>query len=93
METYNSLLRDFKKNYFIYIPLSIILQSCIGSVAVFYMSQSPTNASFIFSLAICTITCMAYNASVLAQLKYKITFNLLLLSLVVNIIVITAYLI
>ncbi len=91
MKIYNHLFEDFKKNYYAYIPLSIIFQSCLGSVAVFYISQMAISTNFIIGLSLCTIVCMAYNASVLAQLRYKITFNLLLLSLVVNAIVIGVY--
>lgn len=86
MKLYNNLLLDFKTNYMLYIPLSIILQSCIGSAAVLYVLQNSTKDAFpFFQLTLCVIVTMAYNASVLAQLNYKLVFNLLLFSLLTNI--------
>ncbi len=87
MSYYNFLLSDFKKRFIIYIPLTIILQSCIGSIAAMYILMSSTSDYFpFFQLTLCVILSMLYNASVLAQLHYKWVFNLLLLSLFTNIV-------
>ncbi len=89
MMTYDDFLIDFKKNFLTYIPLSIILQSCIGSVAAMYILMGASIDDFpFFQLGLCVIVSMAYNASIMAQLNKKIVFNLLILSLVVNILLV-----
>ena len=85
MNIYKKYLDDYKSQYMAYIPLSIILQSCIGSVAAMYilMNNDFQLHSYI-QLTLCVIVTMLFNAAVLAQLKYKWSFNILLLSLITN---------
>lgn len=92
MNYYNHLLSDFKRNYMLYIPLSIILQSCIGSIAAMYVLMSSTSGNFpFFQLSLCVVLCMLYNAAVLAQLNCKWVFNILLLSIFVNVMLCIIY--
>ena len=60
MNLYNNLLADFKKNFIMYVPLSIILQSCLGSVSIFYLTQLPYSTSVLIGVTMCTIVCMLY---------------------------------
>lgn len=84
--TYKQYLSDFKSMYLAYIPLGIILQSCIGSVAAMYILINNDYSFFsYFQLTLCVIVTMMFNAAVLAQLPKDTSFKLLLLSLVVNI--------
>ncbi len=92
MNFYKVAFTDFKKNYMLYIPLSIILQSCIGSIAAMYILMSSTPNSFpFFQITLCVMVTMLYNASVLAQVNYKYVFNVLILSLLVNILLSIIY--
>jgi len=86
MKTYMSLFNEFRKDYMIYVPLSIIFQSCLGSIVILYLLQMPYSIALLIKVTLCTILCMAYNASVLAQLKVKWVFNLLLMSVIVNLV-------
>jgi len=94
MKIYYRLLREFKREQTGYSTIAIIGQSCIGSVAamMLLMNHIPTAVKFTF-LFLITIFCMAYNAAVLAQLKTKTTFNILLLSVLFSILTIIANLI
>lgn len=78
---YNNLLAEFKREQTGYAAIAIIGQSCIGSVAAMMLLMNGidqvTNLVLLFLAA---IFCMAFNGAVLAQLKTKITFNLLILS-------------
>ncbi|GGH44140.1 membrane protein [Mangrovimonas yunxiaonensis] len=86
MELYNKLYTDFRQNYTMNIALTIILQSCIGSIAAMYILMNSTQESFqIVQLSLCVIVSMLYNATIFAQLKTKTVFNALILSLVVNV--------
>jgi hypothetical protein len=69
-----------------YIPLTIILQSCIGAIAAMYILINGLDTiSSLVQLFFCVILTSFYNAAILAQLKEKWVFNTLLLSLLVNV--------
>lgn len=91
MKIYNELLSEFKRGQTGYATIAIIGQSCIGSIAAMLVlkSEMPT-AIRLSMLFLVTIFCMAYNSAVLAHLKAKITFNLLIISVVFSIITIAA---
>ncbi len=74
--------------YMAYIPLTIILSSCLGSVAAMIILMQDRSIVQVIELSICVIVCMAFNSSILAQMKAKIIFNLLITSLVLNSIII-----
>lgn len=84
MGIYRKFLQDFKQNYVLMIPLTIILQSCLGSIAAMRILMSGNNYVSFFELTTCVILCMVYNAAILAEMKVKLVFNLLLTTLVVN---------
>ena len=81
---YSKLLKDFREMYMAYIPLMIILSSCLGSVAAMYILMQDRSSMQVIQLTICVIVCMTFNASILAQMKPKLVFNLLITSLVTN---------
>lgn len=94
MRLYNQLLNEFKREQTGYSTIAIIGQSCIGSVAamVVLMHHMP-EAIKLTLLFLVTILCMAYNGAVLARLKTKTTFNLLVLSVIFSILTIVGILI
>lgn len=85
MNLYQNAFQEFKSQYYAYIPLSIILQSCIASVAVMYILINNT-FSFLdyLQLSLCVCFSMAYNATIMAQLKTKFVFNTLVATLLVS---------
>ncbi len=85
MKIYDNLLAEFIRVQTGYASIAIIPQSCIGSVAamLLLMNDMPTVTKLVL-LFLVTIFCMAYNGAVLAQLKSKTTFNLLIISVVFN---------
>ncbi|WP_339710416.1 hypothetical protein [uncultured Kriegella sp.] len=86
---YTNLLAEFKRAQTGYATIAIIGQSCIGSIAAMLLLMSDIQtAAMLTLLFLVTILCMAYNGAVLAQLKPKVVFNLLLLSVSFNILVI-----
>lgn len=91
---YNRLLIEFKKDQLGYSTIAIIGQSCLGSAAamVLLMGSMDMAVKMILLLFV-TIFCMAFNGAVLAQLKPLTTFNLLILSLVFNTLVLCFHLI
>ena len=79
-----ALIDEFNYNRYMYIPLTIIFQSCLGSIAAMMILSQGTNLVSGIELTICVSTCMIYNAALLAQLKSNLTFWLLVVSLLAN---------
>ncbi|MCX7550335.1 hypothetical protein [Xanthomarina sp. F2636L] len=89
MNFLNQYRQDFRQNYILYIPLTIILQSCLGSIAAMFILMNSTSGSFHFlELTLCVIFAMGYNAVVYAQLKNNFIFNVLVATLFVHVILI-----
>jgi hypothetical protein len=94
MKLYKDLLEEFKNGQMGYAAFAIIGQSCIGSVAAMMILMSDlSQVTLLLLLFLVTVLCMAFNGAVLAQLKPKITFNLLVLSVMFSGIVIAIFLI
>ncbi len=91
LKIYNNLFAEFKRQQTGYEAIAIIGQSCLGSVAVMLllMHAMPTEVRMLF-VFLTTILCMAFNGAVLAQLKSKTTFNILLVSVLFSITVIVS---
>jgi len=75
--------QNFKRNYMLMIPLTIVLQSCLGSIAAMF-TLIDKGVYFMGELTLIVILCMAYNAAILAQQKVHFVFKLLVLSLAIN---------
>ncbi|MFB9056546.1 hypothetical protein ACFFU9_07280 [Mariniflexile ostreae] len=88
MKLYDKYLLDFKKDYILYIPLSIILQSCMGSIAAMFITMNHTKPTYFYELILCVTLAMAYNGAVYAQLKMNWIFNLLVITLITDVILI-----
>lgn len=85
MTIYQKGLSDFKQNYILYIPLTIILQSCIGSIAAMLILMNSKPDFHILELSLCVTFAMAYNGIIYAQMKTQWVFNLLIATLLVHV--------
>jgi len=90
--TVHQLLNEYEENFYMYIPLTIILQSCLGSIAAMLILVTGTSIVAFFSLLACVTLCMAYNGALMAGLKKIICFWLLMASLFLNSLLILLYL-
>lgn len=84
MTVYQKGLIDFKQHYTLYIPLSIILQSCMGSIAAMYILMNSTQSFHFFELFLCVTFAMGYNGFIYAQTKIKWVYNLLIATLLMH---------
>lgn len=91
--SYQKMLREFIKGRMGYATIAIIGQSCLGSAAAMFLLMgelaTQTKMTLLFFI---TIFCMAFNGAVLAQLKAKVTFNILILSFLFSTLVILIHL-
>lgn len=77
-----------------YATIAIIGQSCLGSAAAMVLLMGTLDTAIQMTLLFfVTILCMAFNGAVLAQLKPLTTFNLLIMSIVFNTLVVLFHII
>jgi len=84
MKYYKESLDEFKQNYMLYIPLSIIFQSCLGSIATMAILMNVSGNLQIVELGICVSLTMLYNVSILGRFKTNWVLHILIVSIVVN---------
>lgn len=65
--------------------MAVIGQSCLGGAAAMYVLANGTSILQMTQLAIIVLACIFVNTSILAQMKHKIVFNLLILSAVLSV--------
>ncbi|PHS05671.1 MAG: hypothetical protein COA88_11900 [Kordia sp.] len=83
MKYYVKLVEEFEEGYLFLIPITIILQTAIGSVAMMYLLMDNSSTT-LFEMILCVSSSMAYNASILGQAKKKTVFHMLMLTLLIN---------
>ncbi len=81
MNTYQKTLNLFEKGFIGNCTLGVLVQSCMGSIAVMSILMHGTNLAQMLQLFIIVSSCMAFNGAVLSQQKPKIVFNILLFSI------------
>jgi len=65
--------------------MAVIGQSCLGGAAAMYVLSNGTSIFQMIQLAIIVLACIFVNTSILAQMKHKVVFNLLILSAVLSV--------
>ncbi|MES2485016.1 MAG: hypothetical protein V4581_03595 [Bacteroidota bacterium] len=65
--------------------LSVMVQSCIGGLTAMTILMNGTSPAQMVQLFFTVILCSGFNGAVLAQQSPKLVFNLLIVSVVVNI--------
>ena len=78
----------FRSHYLQLIPLTIILQTCIASIAVLYLLMHPPTTGIMIQLAISVYAASFYNGAIIAQLPVKTVYNLLIASILINLVLI-----
>lgn len=82
MTLYNNIFEKFNANYFGSTALSILVQSCLGGAAAMAVLSNGTSLTQMIQLILVVFISMIANTFILAQMKPKIVFNAVLLSLI-----------
>lgn len=93
MKAYNQIQFFYLKHFLLLIPLCIILLSCVGAFAAYYITlagMSLLNFTFLF---ISVVFAMGYLTAILGQVKPAFTFKILIYSLAVETILLAVQLI
>jgi hypothetical protein len=80
MTLYQTTFENFNKNYMGSAAMAVIAQSCLGGAAAMYVLTNGTSIAQMIQLAIIVLACIFVNTSILAQMKHRVVFNLLILS-------------
>lgn len=84
MTLYTKGFEDFKEHLTLYVPLSIIFQSCLGSIAAMFILMNSTKTFRFLDLILVVSFAMIYNGSLYALMKPKVIYNLLIATIVVH---------
>lgn len=84
MTLYNKLHADFRENFIGNTALAIILSTCIGSIAILFTLMNGNGFTQMAMVFATVVICSLHNASILTVQKPKLVFNLLMLSIFTN---------
>lgn len=76
--------RYFSGNYYQLIPLTIIIQACIGSVVVYFLLQGIPTLWDMIKLLLCVAATTMYLGAILGQIHVKKVFALFFIGLITN---------
>lgn len=80
MTLYQTTFDIFNRNYMGSAAMAVIGQSCLGGAAAMFVLANGTSITQMIQLAIIVLACVFANTSILAQMKHKVVFNLIILS-------------
>ncbi|CAM3630230.1 hypothetical protein FLCH110379_15080 [Flavobacterium chungbukense] len=86
MTLYQTTFDIFNRNYMGSAAMAVIGQSCLGGAAAMYVLSNGTSIPQMLQLAIIVLACIFVNTSILAQMKHKVVFNLLILSSILSVV-------
>ena len=78
--------RYFSGSYYQLIPLTIIIQACIGSAVVYFLFQGIPTFWDIVQLFCCVAATNMYLGAILGQIHVKKVFTLFIVGLIANLI-------
>lgn len=89
VKMFKKLSIEFEEAYYLNAPIAIMLQSVIGGIAAMFILANMDNSVIgIIQLGIAIGLSSIFNALILGQVKAKIAFKCLVLSIIVNTILI-----
>ncbi|QLC66264.1 hypothetical protein LPB248_08200 [Flavobacterium sp. LPB0248] len=85
MTLYQTTFDIFNRNYMGSAAMAVIGQSCLGGAAAMYVLSNGTSILQMIQLGIIVLACVFANTSILAQMKHKVVFNLIMLSTLLSV--------
>ena len=85
MNLYYLGYEKFKNSYYLCATAGIILSSCLGGVVAMVILMKGLGYYELSQLFIVTSVCMGFNTAVLANLKPKLVYNVLIISVLTNV--------
>lgn len=85
MNNFSRIRQYYLNHFFLMIPLSIILLACVGSIAIFFICQGQMTLFTFWQMFVCVAAAMVYLGALLAQLKPRLLFSLLVWGMAIEI--------
>ncbi len=89
MITYNKVYEDFEKSFIGVTTIGVLVQSILGGIAAMAILTNGNNLVQMFQLFLVVCACLCFNGAVLSQQKPKLTFNILIVGIFVNVLLAT----
>ncbi len=90
---YAKISKDWKQHFMMYAAFSIIVSTCLGSIAVMSVFQHGNGFFQMLQVFLVVVVCNAVNASILTVQKPKIVLNSMILSGILCTVILVANLI
>lgn len=74
---------EFERDYYMYIPLTIVLLSCLGAIVAMKVLANGITLLSGLELTLIVAICMGYNGALYAGISKKITFWWLLIGIAI----------
>ena len=85
MITYNKVYQDFEKSFIGVTTIGVLVQSILGGIAAMAVLTHGNNFVQMAQLFLVVCACLCFNGAVLSQQKPKVTFNILIIGILVNV--------
>lgn len=82
MTLYNNLFEKYNENFIGSATMSVLGQSILGSIAAMNILANGTSLIQMIQLGILVLICMLANTSILAQMKHRFIFNIVIISII-----------
>ncbi len=86
MSTYQKVYGGFERSFMGVTTIAVLVQSCLGGIAAMAVLMNGTSFIQMLQLFMVVCACIGFNGAVLSQQKPKVTFNILVGGVIVNII-------
>lgn len=84
MSTYEKVYGQFEDGFFANSTIGVLVQSCIGGIAAMAVLENGNSFIQMVQLFVVVLCSIGYNGAILSQQKPKIVFNILLGSILIN---------
>ena len=91
MLIYKKLQEFYLSRFYLMIPISIIFLTCVGSVAIYFITKDGMTPFNFAMMCLCVIAAGAYLSVLLAQMQKRFIFRVLLIALCIEVLLILLY--
>lgn len=89
VRTFKKVSREFEEAYYLNAAISIMLQSVLGGIATMLILANSANSPYYLAQLITSVmVCSLYNALILGQIKPKLVFKGLIVSVITSLVLI-----
>jgi len=84
MKLISAFRGQFFSRFYLMIPISIIVLACTGSFAVYFITIKGNSPFNFFQMLVSVVVAMSYLAALLGQFKKQVLFNVLMIAMLIE---------